>query len=135
FKTSPTFESDPGAVAAWLRQGEIEASEISCEKWDRDRFRHELSAIRKLTREKNPCVFLPELIQRCSACGVAVVVLRAPTKCRASGASRFLSTGTALMMLSFRYLSDDHFWFAFFHEAGHLLLHSDNSIFLEGEGK
>jgi len=37
--------------------------------------------------------------------------------------------------MSFRYLSDDHFWFAFFHEAGHLLLHGESSIFLEGEGR
>jgi Zn-dependent peptidase ImmA (M78 family) len=35
-------------------------------------------------------------------------------------------------MLSFRHLSDD-FWFAFFHEAGHLLMHGENSIFLEGD--
>jgi Zn-dependent peptidase ImmA (M78 family) len=35
-------------------------------------------------------------------------------------------------MLSFRYLSDDHFWFSFFHEAGHLTLHNNKSIFLEG---
>jgi Zn-dependent peptidase ImmA (M78 family) len=29
-------------------------------------------------------------------------------------------------------LSDDHFWFTFFHEAGHLLLHGENGFFLEG---
>ncbi len=34
-------------------------------------------------------------------------------------------------MLSFRYLSDDHFWFTFFHEAGHLLLHGKDLLFLE----
>jgi len=38
-------------------------------------------------------------------------------------------------MLSFRYLSDDHFWFSFFHEAGHLLLHGGNRIRLEGAGE
>jgi HTH-type transcriptional regulator/antitoxin HigA len=37
-------------------------------------------------------------------------------------------------VLSFRYLSDDHFWFAFFHEAGHLLLHGKRALFLEGYG-
>ena len=37
------------------------------------------------------------------------------------------------MLLSFRYLSDDHFWFTFFHEAGHLLLHGKNALFLEGD--
>jgi Zn-dependent peptidase ImmA (M78 family) len=35
-------------------------------------------------------------------------------------------------MLSFRYVSDDHFWFTFFHEAGHLLLHDTKTLFLEG---
>ena len=135
FKTSPTFESEPGAVAAWLRQGEIEASKIECGTWDPDLFRQELPAIRELTREKAPEVFIPELIRRCASCGVAVVVLRAPKKCRASGVSRFLTPTRPLLMLSFRYLSDDHFWFAFFHEAGHLLLHSESSIFLEGKGR
>jgi plasmid maintenance system antidote protein VapI/Zn-dependent peptidase ImmA (M78 family) len=133
FKTSPTFKSAPGAVAAWLRQGEIEASKIACDTWDPERFRQELLAIRELTREKDPDVLIPELIRLCASCGVAVVVLRAPKKCRASGVSRFLTPRRPLLMLSFRYLSDDHFWFAFFHEAGHLLLHSESSIFLEGE--
>jgi plasmid maintenance system antidote protein VapI len=54
FKKSPTFESDPGAVAAWLRQGEIEASKIECDEWNPERFQQELSAIRELTREKDP---------------------------------------------------------------------------------
>ena len=35
-------------------------------------------------------------------------------------------------MLSFRYLTDDQFWFTFFHEAGHLILHGESNIFLEG---
>jgi plasmid maintenance system antidote protein VapI len=135
FKTSPTFDSDPGAIAAWLRQGEIEASKIACDAWDPDRFRQELPAMRELTREKDPSVFIPELIRLCASCGVALVVLRAPKKCRASGVSRFLTPGQPLLMLSFRYLSDDHFWFAFFHEAGHILLHSESRIFLEGEGR
>jgi Zn-dependent peptidase ImmA (M78 family) len=62
-----------------------------------------------------------------------VVILRAPTGCRASGATRFLSAEKALLLLSFRYLSDDHFWFTFFHEAAHLLLHDRQAVFLEGQ--
>lgn len=37
------------------------------------------------------------------------------------------------MVLSFRHLSDDHFWFTFFHEAGHLVLHGDAETFVDGE--
>src|SRR6185503_7262686 len=69
----------------------------------------------------------------CAESGVAVISLRAPTGCRASGATRFLSANKAILMLSFRHLSDDHFWFTFFHEAGHLLLHGKKRFFLEAD--
>ena len=36
-----------------------------------------------------------------------------------------------MIVLSFRYRSDDQFWFTFFHEAGHLLLHGKKALFLE----
>jgi Zn-dependent peptidase ImmA (M78 family) len=38
-----------------------------------------------------------------------------------------------MIVLSFRYLSDDQFWFSFFHEIGHLLLHGDKSTFVDGD--
>lgn len=38
-----------------------------------------------------------------------------------SGVTRWLSSDTALIQLSLRHKSDDHFWFTFFHEAGHVL--------------
>lgn len=132
FRTSQAFESRPAAVAAWLRQGEIQAASIDCGPWNPARFQGLLPALRPLTRKKNPSDFLPELAKRCAECGVAVVIVRAPTGCRASGATRFLSPTKALLLLSFRYLSDDHFWFTFFHEAGHLLLHGQDTLFLEG---
>ena len=132
FRMSPSFASQPGAVAAWLRQGEIKSAAINCQHWDAKRFQEVLTNIRPLTRKKDPNYFIPELEKRCAECGVAVVVIRAPSGCRASGATRFLSPSKALLLLSFRYLSDDHFWFSFFHEAGHLLLHGEKALFLEG---
>lgn len=132
FRTSSSFASHPAAVAAWLRRGEIESESVSCSAWNTKRFKETLDGIRSLTRWKNPDDFLPELKKRCAECGVAVAVVRAPSGCRASGATRFLSENKALLLLSFRYLSDDHFWFTFFHEAGHLLLHGKKALFLEG---
>lgn len=132
YRTSPSLDSRPGAVAAWLRQGEIEANAITCDPWNADRLQEALPLIRALTREKDPQQFVPELQKICAACGVAVAIVRAPSGCRASGATRFLTSGKALLMLSFRYLTDDHFWFTFFHEVGHLLLHDKRRFFLEG---
>lgn len=132
FRTSPSFDSRPAAVAAWLRQGEIESEAIHCRPWNARGFHQTLSSIRALTREKDPGRFIPELQRSCAENGVAVAIVRAPTGCRASGATRFLSRDKALLLLSFRYLTDDHFWFTFFHEAGHLLLHGKRDLFLEG---
>jgi HTH-type transcriptional regulator/antitoxin HigA len=132
FRTSRSFDSHPAAVVAWLRKGEIDSGEISCSPWNAERFSNSLSEIRHLTLKRDPAQFLPELQRVCAECGVAVVVVRAPNGCRASGATKFVSDGKALLLLSFRYLSDDQFWFTFFHEAGHLLLHGRDSLFLEG---
>ena len=132
YRTSRAFESKPGAVAAWLRQGEIESGALNCKSWSPRRFAEVLHELRALTRIRHPSHFIPELQKRCAQCGVAVLVIRAPTGCRASGATRFLQETRALLLLSFRYLSDDQFWFTFFHEAGHLLLHGKDALFLEG---
>lgn len=132
FRTSQAFSPQLGAVAAWIKQCETEAECIDCVSWDRDRFMRSLSDIRRLTLESDPNIFIPELQRICSESGVAVVIARTPLGCQASGATKFLSKTKALLMLSFRYLSDDHFWFTFFHEAGHLILHGDDAIFVEG---
>ena len=134
FRTSPTFVSQFGAVAAWLRQGEIEGNSIECYPWSAAKFADTILQIRSLTREKKPDVFIPELKKRCARCGVAVVIIRAPKGCSASGASLFLAPYKALIILSLRYISDDHFWYTFFHEAAHLILHGKKDLFVDGDG-
>lgn len=132
YRQSNTFETNSIALAAWLRQGEIEAAAIDCQPWDKTRLRGSLNDIRALTRDGEPSKFIPELQQILAACGVAAVAVRAPNGCRASGATRFLSPKKPLIQLSFRYLADDQFWFTVFHEIGHLLLHAHEELFLEG---
>jgi plasmid maintenance system antidote protein VapI/Zn-dependent peptidase ImmA (M78 family) len=131
FRTSPKMESEPGSVLAWLRYGELKSEKIKCKPWDSSGFERELISIRRLTRKKDPRIFIPELRELCAKHGVAVVIARAPAGCHASGATRFVNPQKAMLLLSFRYLSDDQFWFTFFHEAGHLLLHSHTALFLE----
>lgn len=124
-------EISPEALSAWLRQGEIEASSILCEPFDRSRFRHALDEIRKLT-SANPDVFVPVMQGLCAKAGVAVVFVPSLPKTAVSGATRWIATNKALIQLSLRYRTDDHLWFTFFHEAGHILLHGKKEFFLEG---
>ncbi|MBE9049365.1 HigA family addiction module antidote protein [Nostocales cyanobacterium LEGE 11386] len=133
FRKSQTFQSDFGDVVAWLRRGEIEASEIACAPYDAHKFREALQKIRHLTLE-TPEIFQPEMVRLCSESGVALVFVPQLPKTRTSGATHWLNSDKALIQLSLRYKTNDNLWFAFFHEAGHILLHGKREIFLEGTG-
>ncbi|MHA6886701.1 ImmA/IrrE family metallo-endopeptidase [Ralstonia pseudosolanacearum] len=132
FRASAAHPVNVPATTAWLRQGERESERIECSPWDPAKFSSALAKARALTRTKDPQVFVPALQALCAMSGVAVVIVRAPSGCRASGATFFSAPDKAVLLLSFRYLTDDQFWFSFFHEAGHLLLHTDrDSLILE----
>lgn len=119
------------AVSAWLRRGEIEAAQIACAPYDKAAFRLALDKIRKLTGEA-PEVFVPQMQALCANAGVAVVFVPPLPKTGVSGATRWLNSNKALIQLSLRYKTNDHLWFTFFHEAGHILLHGKKELFLEG---
>ncbi|TRU45487.1 MAG: ImmA/IrrE family metallo-endopeptidase [Microcystis aeruginosa Ma_QC_Ch_20071001_S25] len=132
FRKSQAFESDQGAITAWLRQGEIEASKINCADYNELKFRDVLQQIRLLT-VKSIKVFQPQMIDLCAAAGVALVFVPELPKTRVHGATRWLGSQKALIQLSDRYKTNDHFWFSFFHEAGHIVLHGKRILFLEGQ--
>jgi addiction module HigA family antidote len=134
FRASDKFEKKPGYVAAWLRYGERCADEIRTAPFDKAKFRAALEELRALTIESDPDVFIPALVEKCAAAGVAVVFAPAPTGCPASGATKWVDSDKALLMLSLRHKTNDHLWFSFFHEAGHLLMHGKKMLFIEGNG-
>lgn len=133
FRKSPAFASDAGAVATWLRLGELEAAEIDTAEFDPRRFRQALQEIRTLTRE-DPRRFQEEMIRLCAETGVALVFMPEITGTRASGAAHWLTPTKAIIQLSLRYKADDHLWFSFFHEAAHILLHSKKDTFITTTG-
>ncbi len=132
YRQSQRFETSAESVSAWLRRGEIEAREIRCARFDRKCFLEILNEIRGLTRE-SPDIFVPELVNLAASAGVVVVFVPELPKTGVFGATRWLK-GKALIQLSLRYKSNDHLWFTFFHEAGHILRHGRKEIFIEGNG-
>ena len=129
FRQSPSFASDAGAVATWLRLGELEAATIDCALFNARRFKAALATVRSLTLVE-PEESGDAVIEECANAGVAVVFVPEIGNTRASGAARWLTPTKAVIQLSLRYKSDDHLWFSFFHEAGHLLLHSKKQTFV-----
>jgi len=132
FRTSFAFETNELATLAWLRTGEVARNNISLPKYSNKQFEGLLSELKALCAYKHPKVFFPKLQEACAGVGVGVVSSRAPSGCRASGASWMSKQGNPTILLSFRHLSEDHFWFTFFHEAAHVILHGTDHIDFEG---
>jgi HTH-type transcriptional regulator/antitoxin HigA len=131
FRKSPTFDVDAAATSAWFRACEAQAEcQPTSGSFDADRFADTVGDLVGLTKIKNPARFIPQLIARCADAGVVVVVVRPPKGCPVSGVARTYR-GRPLIQLSARYLSDDHFWFSFFHEAGHIVLHPGEQMYVD----
>lgn len=130
FRKPKAFDSHFGAVAAWLRKGEIEAQKIQCAPFNAEKFRATLTEIRRLTVEPQD-VFEPRMKNACAASGVALVFVKELPGTCACGATRWLNPTKALLQLSLRYKRNDQLWYTFFHEAGHILLHGKREAFIE----
>lgn len=131
YRKHGAHEVYPEAVSAWLRRGEIEAAAIQCDAYSKADFRSALDTIRGLTTQP-PEIFVSAMQEICAAAGVAVVFVPSLPKTCVSGATRWVNANKAVIQLSLRYKTDDHLWFTFFHEAGHILLHGKKELFLEG---
>ena len=85
---------DFGAVAVWLRKGEVEGRARECAPYDLERFRDALRHIRGLT-EADPEKFCAEMEVKCAAAGVAIVFVPELPRLRIFGAARWLSPDKA----------------------------------------
>ena len=110
YRTSKSYATQQGALASWLRRAETQAASIACRPYEAKAFRAALQEIRPLSCEADPTVFVPQLQALAGAAGVAVVLVQAPTGCRVSGATQWLSPDRALIALSLRHKTNDHLW-------------------------
>ena len=128
FRKSP--ESNSGALAVWLRLGELKAPKIREYHWDAARFRYVLRDALELTQNPDPGKWYPKLLDSCAKAGVSLVVIPEVSGAKVNGASRWLAPNHALIQLSLRHRWSDIFWFSFFHEARHILDEKKTPIFV-----
>lgn len=131
FRMSLAHANEPEAISAWLRKGELDAKKLALNEYSKSDFKESLKIIKDLSY-KQPANFKEELQKICQNVGVALVYTPNIPKATISGAARWVfDISVPLIQLSGRYKTNDHFWFTFFHEAGHILLHGKKDIFLE----
>jgi len=129
FRISLKHTKEPYAISAWLRKGEISAQQIQATPYSDKTFKEMLPYVKSVMAEQ-PDDFFTQLQNICLKAGVKVVHTPSLPKAPISGATRWIND-SPLIQLTGRGKRNDKFWFSFFHEAGHILLHGKKEIFLE----
>ena len=127
--TSLKHTHEPHAISAWLRQGELMAEKIEAPVFDGKKLKGNIPAMRKLMVEQPPN-FFEQLQQLCFDAGVVLLFTPKLPKVPLSGSTRWIKENP-LIQLTARYGQNDRFWFTFFHELGHIILHGKKYISLE----
>lgn len=129
FRISLKHTKEAPAISAWLRRGDILSQYIDVPEYNSGTFKDALLKI-KCIMAKHPQDFFNQLKELCRNAGVKVVYTPCLPKAPINGCTRWIND-TPLIQLSGRYRRNDSFWFTFFHEAGHILMHGKKDIFLE----
>ena len=129
FRISLAQTNEPYAISAWLRKGELQAAALQANDYSEKKFKEALPEL-KYIMATHPDGFFNQLQNICLKAGVKVVHTPCINKAPISGSTRWLND-TPFIQLTGRYNRNDSFWFTFFHEAGHILLHGKKDIFLE----
>jgi addiction module HigA family antidote len=130
YRRSAAYKSHPESMATWLRIGELMSESVECASFDKKKFKAALAEIKNVTNEPVE-IFQKIMVDSCCDAGVALVFVPELPKTHVSGATKWLTSNKAMIILSLRHKMDDHFWFSFFHEAAHILLHGKTEIFIE----
>ncbi len=120
------------SIASWIQAGRIEAETIETEPFDKAKLKKTLAAI----KESMLLESINETLSVCKAllasCGVAFVLMPHFKNTGAQGATFWMNNKSkAVLMMSLRGKNSDRFWFSFFHEIGHILLHNKREMFIE----
>lgn len=129
FRISLNNTKEPHSISAWLRQGEIQAAQIEASEFSEKVLRESIPAMKNLCAE-HPADFAVALQTLCAKAGVKLVYTPCLPKAPINGSTRWINDVPCIQMTGM-HKRNDIFWFTFFHELGHILLHGKKDIFLE----
>jgi len=129
FRISLQKNENSGAIAAWLRQGEIQAKNIQVSDFSKSKLKEILPKLKGvMVKQSNS--FFNQIKELCAYAGIKIAHVPCLPKAPIHGSTRWLGD-TPLIQLSGRYKRNDIFWFTLFHEIGHVLLHGKKYISIE----
>ena len=132
FRLSLSGTKDPYAISAWLRQGEILANNTHTKNsYSAECLKENLSQMLKLS-QLQPDDFDSQLKELCSDAGVKLIYINHIPHAPVNGCARWIDDSPCIQMTD-RQKRNDVFWFSFFHEIGHILMHGKKDVFLEDD--
>lgn len=132
FRVSNHKEVSHEAIATWIQAGRIRAKEIETKSFDKKKLKEALPLLKELMNLESIAESIMQIKTVLAECGVAFVLLPHFPKTRVHGATFWLDENSkAVVLMSIRGRYSDIFWFSFFHEIGHILLHNKREVFLE----
>lgn len=122
YRTSVSEVTDVNIINAnaWVQTAINLGTQIEVEPFDKKKLLEAISEIRSMTVQ-NPEDFYPRLRELLASCGVALVLLPNLKNCGVNGAVKWLGKDKVVLALNDRRKYADTFWFALFHELGHVL--------------
>lgn len=131
YRRAAIARDDAPALATWLALAERHHDGLSgLPSFDREAVKLLIPQIRALTR-KNPVVGVDEATMRLQQAGVVLCLTPAVPGLGIHGVTRWVK-GRPVVQLSLLMKSDDQLWFTLFHELGHVILHGDKGLYLQG---
>ncbi len=126
-RQSIAFNTSYYHIACWLRLGEQRAGVLDLPPYDAEKFLEAVCQIRNLTTS-SPQNFEPVMKKLCCEAGVALILEPAISKTAIFGSTHWLDGNNPVIQMSLRLKTNDHFWWTFFHEAAHVLLHQGQTF-------
>jgi len=130
FRITLAESCDPYALSAWLRQGEIQAKEISLTtKYTIKTLKDTLTDILDV-RNSGSNEPKETIVAILAKAGVKLIFTKTLSSAPVKGCTRYIY-GVPCIQLADSLESADEFWQTLFHEIGHILLHGKKDIFME----
>lgn len=132
YRRSAAGHDNAPALATWLALAERHHDGVNeLPDFDSAGLRDLLPELRASTR-RDPVEAIDATVAALHNVGVLLCFIPAVPGLGIHGATRWLS-GHPVIQLSLLWKSDDQLWFTLFHELGHVLLHGDKQLYLNGE--
>lgn len=128
-RANPTKQTDNAAITAWLRLGEVQTIKADLPPFSAEKLQAAVAQMRTLTTLPAPQIG-NGLKVRCAEAGVMLAFVPPFPRTHVSGVARWLGE-RPLIQLSLLGKWNDVFWFSFFHEIAHILMHPKRAVFLD----